>query len=124
MPIKSTFLSLLFILTACLPTPTPPDSGIRGQVTIGPTCPVVQINNPCPDKPYQAYLTVLTAADQRQVARVQTDMNGIYSIPLAPGDYILHPESPNVMPHAADIPFQVEAHQFKTVDVVYDSGIR
>jgi hypothetical protein len=84
----------------------------------------VQINNPCPDKPYQATLTVLTADFQREVLHFQTDADGNFHVTLAPGQYILHPESPSVMPRASDIPFAVVAHQFTRVDVVYDSGIR
>ena len=126
MRLKPLFLFAFLIVAACSPlgTPVPTDSGITGRVTIGPSCPVVQINNPCPDKAYQATLTVLAADGQHKVIQFQTDINGNFQVALAPGQYILHPESPNVMPHAADIPFVVTAHQFTRVDVVYDSGIR
>lgn len=124
---KRTFLLLLLLLAAaCSPFPllTPTDSGIEGHVTIGPMCPVMQIGNPCPDKPYQAPLTVLTTTSGHKVIQFQTDGNGYFRVALAPGEYILRPQSPNVMPRAADIPFTVDAHQFTRVDVVYDSGIR
>jgi hypothetical protein len=115
---------LLVLSSACSPlTTAEPDSGIEGTVTIGPTCPVVQVGNPCLDKPYQATLTVLTSAGVK-LLQFQTGADGHYRITLAPGDYILHPESPQMMPHAPDIPFAVVAHQFTRVDVVYDSGIR
>jgi hypothetical protein len=115
---------LCFALAACMPTPTPADSGIRGLVTLGPTCPVVQLSDPCPDKPYQATLDVLSADGQRRVLEFQTDASGVFQVRLAPGAYILHPGSPQVMPHARDVPFTVQAHQFTQVDVSYDSGIR
>lgn len=125
---KYIFLLVFLLVSGCstylIPTSTSVDSGIDGQVTIGPTCPVVQINNPCPDKPYQATLTVLTTTSHNKVIQFETDANGNFRVALAPGEYILHPESPNVMPHAADIPFVVYEHQFKRVDVMYDSGIR
>ena len=126
MRLKSLFLFAILILGACSPlvTPIPTDSGIAGRVTIGPTCPVQQINNTCPDKAYQATLTVLASDGRDKVIQFQTDVNGYFQVALAPGQYILHPESPDVMPHAADIPFVVNAHQFTRVDVVYDSGIR
>ncbi len=128
MRIKSLFLLAFLLIVACSPQTQDPfeplDSGIYGQVTIGPMCPVVQENNPCPDKPYQATLTVLTTTDHGKVVQFQTDANGNFRVVLVPGQYILHPESPNVMPHASDIPFTVEAHQFTQVNVVYDSGIR
>jgi len=86
-------------------------------------CPVVQIGQECPDQPYQAVLTVLSP-DGREIVQVQTDEQGRYKIPLPPGDYILHPESPNVMPFASEQSFTVEAGKFTRMDVNYDSGIR
>ena len=126
MRVKYIFLVIFLLVSGCSPllAPTPADSGIEGHVTIGPICPVVQINNPCPDKPYQATFTVLTTTSRRKVIQFETDANGYFRIVLAPGEYILHPESPNVMPRAADISFVVDDHQFKRVDIVYDSGIR
>jgi hypothetical protein len=123
---KSFFSIVLIFLTACsaLLAPTPTDSGIVGHVTIGPICPVMQIGIPCPDKPYQATLTILTAAGRSNVIQFKTDSNGAFQTALSPGEYILHPESPGVMPHAAEIYFVVYAHQFTRVDVAYDSGIR
>jgi hypothetical protein len=123
---RSFFSIVLIFLTACsaLLVPTPTDSGIVGQVTIGPMCPVMQIGVPCPDKPYQAILTILTAASRSKVIQFKTDSNSGFQTALSPGEYILHPESPGVMPHAAEISFVVYAHQFTRVDVTYDSGIR
>lgn len=114
---------LLLFFTACVPTPIPADTGIEGSVTIGPMCPVVRVNNPCPDKPYQATITVLTK-DQRKIMQFQTDAKGYFHVVLAPGEYILHPESPNVMPHSNDIQVSVVRGQYTRVDVSYDSGIR
>lgn len=126
MTIRSFFSIILLFVAACTPllAPIQTDSGIVGQVTLGPTCPVVQIGNPCPDKPYQATLTVLTSLSRSRVVQFQTDSNGIFRTALAPGEYILHPESPGVMPHAAEVPFVVYEHQFTRLDVTYDSGIR
>ncbi len=96
---------------------------MEGHVTIGPTCPVENISDPCPDKPYQATLTVLNPQGKK-VIQFKTDANGFYRADLEPGSYIMHPESPNVMPHAAEQPFTVQADQFTTLDISYDSGIR
>ncbi len=124
MRLKLLFPLMVLSLIACIPTPAPTDSGIEGNVTIGPMCPVVQVGNPCPDKPYQAKITILTTNGQHKVTQFETDANGYFRVALSPGSYILHPESPNVMPHARDIQFAVNAHRFTHVDVVYDSGIR
>ena len=123
MRIISIFFLAALLVTGCLPTPVPSNSGIEGQVTIGPMCPVMQPNNQCPDQPYQATLTIQTT-NGKKVAQFEADKNGRFRINLSPGDYVLHPESPNVMPYAADIPFTVIPGQFSRVDVAYESGIR
>ena len=111
------------LLTACLQTSQPADSGIEGTVTIGPMCPVMRQDVPCPDRPYQARLTVLTTGGNK-VLQFQTDEQGLFRVGLAPGEYVLHPESPNSLPFAADIPFAVNEHAFTQLRIVYDSGIR
>lgn len=117
------FLFMIF-LAGCGPSSTAAlTSGVEGQVTIGPTCPVEQLNDPCPDKPFQATLAVLDTHGKK-VMQFQTDASGYYHMALTPGNYLMHPESPGVMPHASEQPFIVQADQFTTLDIVYDSGIR
>ena len=115
---------LILVLATCsIYSPTPRGSGIEGQVLIGPMCPVVQQGQECPDQPYQATLTVINR-DGIQVAQFQTDAQGGFSVPLVPGEYFLHPESPNGIPFASDQSFVVETGRFTQVTVHYDSGIR
>jgi len=120
-------LALVFAmaLAACMPfaAPTPTDSGIEGQVLIGPMCPVVREDEPCPDQPYQATLTIYNLAG-RKVLQFTTDESGQFKIPLAPGQYVLHPESSNTLPYAEEQSFEVLAGQFTRIMVYYDSGIR
>lgn len=117
------FLVLVLLLTACSQTSQPLDSGIEGSVTIGPMCPVMQLNEPCPDQSYQAVLAVLTP-NGKKVTQFQTDENGHFRMGLAPGDYVLHPVSPNMLPYASDVPFRVEEGMFIKLEISYDSGIR
>lgn len=115
---------LLMLLTACSSlSPTPFDSGIQGQVTIGPVCPAVQPGMDCADKPYQASFTVLTSKG-KEFTRFESDADGVFKIALPPGDYILRPESPDFLPHADEQPFTVLEGQFIRLTVIYDSGIR
>jgi len=114
---------LILLLATCSIEPTPTDSGVEGQVLIGPLCPVVQEGQECPDQPYQAVLTVNNLKGEK-IAQIQTDAAGRFKIPLEPGEYILHPESPNVMPFASEQTFTVEAGKFTQIAVNYDSGIR
>ena len=114
---------MILILSTCSIDATPADSGIEGQVVIGPMCPVVQEGQECPDQPYQATLTVNNLQGGR-IVQVQTNEQGRFKIPLMPGEYILHPESPNGIPYAAEQTIIVEADKFTQVIVNYDSGIR
>ena len=114
---------LIISLATCSAPATPTDSGVEGQVLIGPTCPVVVEGQDCADKPYQATLTV-NSPNGRKIVQIQTDEEGRFKIPLAPGEYILHPESPNVMPFAGEQTFIVETGKFTQIVVNYDSGIR
>jgi hypothetical protein len=123
MKIQPIFLLFVLFFTACQQAPQPSDSGIEGTVTIGPMCPVKQENVPCPDQPYQATLTILTT-NGKKITKFQTDEQGGFRINLAPGDYVLHPESPNGLPFATDKPFTVEKNEFTQLEISYDSGIR
>ncbi|MBI5351596.1 MAG: carboxypeptidase regulatory-like domain-containing protein [Chloroflexi bacterium] len=123
MRIRSISLLFVLFLAACRQTPQSLDSGIEGVVTVGPMCPVMRVDTPCPDQFYQAKLTVLTTGGKK-IMQFQTDENGRFRIALAAGDYVLHPESPNGLPSAADKPFNVEEHKFTQLEISYDSGIR
>ena len=114
---------LILLLATCSAEPASTTSGVEGQVFIGPVCPVVQDGQECPDKPYQATL-VVNNSNGREIVKVQTDEQGRFKIPLEPGEYILHPESPNVMPFAGDLTFNVASGKFTQITVTYDSGIR
>ena len=114
---------LILLLATCSAEPASTTSGVEGQVFIGPVCPVVQVGQECPDQPYQATL-VVNNSNGREIVKVQTDAQGRFKIPLEPGEYVLHPETPNVMPFASEQPFTVEPGKFTQITVTYDSGIR
>ena len=124
MNIKFAFGVLILVLATCsIYSPTPRGSGIEGQVLIGTMCPVVQQGQDCPAQPYQATLTVRNF-NGLQIAQFQTDAQGHFSIPLVPGEYILHPESPDGVPFAGDQSFIVETGRYTRLTVHYDSGFR
>lgn len=105
--------------TTAIPAGT---SGIEGQVTIGPMCPVVMLNDPCPDQPYQATVDVLDASG-KQVAQFQSDAQGRFKVALAPGVYTIRPQRAGIA-RAPQQDVTVIAGQFTPVEIVYDSGIR
>jgi hypothetical protein len=114
---------ILVLATCSIYSPTPRGSGIEGQVLLGPMCPVAQPGQECPDQPYQATLTVKDL-NGLQIAQFQADEQGRFQVPLVPGEYILHPESPNGIPFAGDQSFIVETGRYTQIAIHYDSGIR
>ena len=87
--------SIVLLTTACnlQVTPTPVNSGITGKVTVGPMCPVMIEGQDCPDQPYQATITV-NNPEGKKIVQFQTDKQGNFKVSLMPGEYILHPETP------------------------------
>lgn len=125
---KIILLAPFVLLTAAcgaLSTPTPTDSGITGQALVGPVCPVMIEGQDCSDQPYQATITV-NNLDGREIARFQTDEQGNFNVPLAPGEYVLHPETPNKQPFpfGEKQRFTVLPGEYTRLIVLYDSGIR
>jgi hypothetical protein len=111
------------LLAACR-SPATLDSGVEGRVWVGPMCPVIQEGVDCPDAPLAAEL-VVEGENGRTVARGESDADGLYRIPLAPGDYRLVPQpGENRLPWAPTQDFRVTADEWVRLDVYYDSGIR
>ncbi len=113
----------LVAIAACTP-PAPIDGGIQGYVTAGPSCPVSRPDIPCPDLPYAATLSILASADRRLITSVASDASGFYRVLLPAGTYIVHPESPGILPRASEVRVEVQPHEFTRQDISYDTGIR
>ncbi len=100
-------------------------AGIQGLVTLGPLCPVARQDQPCSDRPYAA-LILITDTDGKEVARVMSGQDGRYSQILPPGTYRVVPQTPpdNILPFAADLTVLINAGEWPTLDISYDTGIR
>lgn len=113
---------------ASAPTATPEiadqtgETGIVGRVTIGPSCPVQRVDSPCPDRPYEARLTLWRNGDK--IAETRSDADGRFRIIVAPGDYLLVGESAGTLPRGTQQAVTVEDGRLTQVQVQYDSGIR
>jgi hypothetical protein len=103
----------------------PQDSGIAGLVLIGPQCPVVQEDVPCPDEPFEAELRV-RGVDGDAVAATRSGPDGRFRIELAPGRYAVEPVTPNpgAPPQAATVEVEVTPHVFVELTITFDSGLR
>lgn len=99
-------LTTLF-LAAASPTSSaaPPHTGIRGQaflyISYGApveVAPGIWVGVPSVQFPIAASFRILSAHNGREIGRVVTDVNGLYSVRLPPGKYILAPEPMRVNP--------------------------
>jgi len=108
-------------------SPNTTESGIEGQVSIGPMCPVVQPDRPCPDKPFVASIEIQNQDDQGDLLTIRSREDGHFRVKLAPGKYTLTPKAPNpgAPPHAPPPEsVTVESGNYAHVKIKYDSGIR
>lgn len=133
-PLSRMAAGLMIVLLAITPgcgtfssTPAPvPDSGIEGQVLVGPQCPVERPGDPnCQDKPYQAAVIVKSADGSREIARFTSGSDGRFRVALEPGTYLLDPQS-QTSPFPRGVPqtVTVEAGKYSQVTISYDTGIR
>ncbi|HEX9312776.1 MAG TPA: hypothetical protein VGA30_08145 [Actinomycetota bacterium] len=100
-------------------------SGVRGRVTLGPTCPVERVGSPCPDHPVQAVVIALRRIGDA-VGNVRTDARGEFFLPLAPGTYLIYArelsgDNPRISKFQR---VTVTDGSAATVALVIDSGIR
>ncbi len=123
---RSAVAILLISLVACARGASGDgESGIQGEVTVGPTCPVQMQNSPCPDAPFAA--TVIVSKDGTRVATAETGADGKFHISLEPGVYDVTAE-PLEEGGIASLkplpPVTVAEGAYTAVTIPFDSGIR
>ena len=102
----------------------PPASGIAGIVTAGPRCPVVVEGSPCPDAPWRGTVRV-TTLEGTLVGEVDTDDEGRFRLPLAPGDYeVAVAAEASRPPTASSEAVTVVDGRWINVELTVDTGIR
>jgi len=100
----------------------PYTSGVQGVVLLGPQCPVVREDEPCPDKPYQTTVDIFRAGTL--FASFATDKNGTFEASLPPGNYVLRPRGGDVFPTCSDLAVTVGPNNVEQVTLSCDTGIR
>ena len=106
--------------------PADKNSGIRGIVLLGPTCPVMQ-NPPqegCADKPYATDIVAYYGKSLRVAGRTRSDADGRFTLPLPPDGYTIQAAGQNPRPACADEWVQVLADGFVEIQISCDTGIR
>jgi hypothetical protein len=101
----------------------PTDSGIRGTVRIGPVTPVQRQGEPA-DAPFATGVVVRDVSGN-VIARTRSAADGSFTVRLVPGSYTVEGDGGTTPPTPpAPQSVTVRAHEFVTVTLVYDSGIR
>lgn len=114
----------VFVLSFCSQA-IPEGQGVSGNVLLGPNCPVVQQDEPCPDTPYQTELVVTSADGMREIKRFSSDANGEFEVNLAVGTYAIRSPNSGGLPYCStNEPFTVTAGTMTEVTVFCDTGIR
>ena len=104
----------------------PHDSGIRGTVSLGPTCPVERDppDPQCADKPYATKLSITRSGSSSAFATAQSASDGTFSIPVPPGSYTVSAQSGTMLPRCAPVSVSVTSTQYAVADISCDTGIR
>ena len=111
------------IASGASPSPSSPESGLRGRVLLGPTCAVERAGqSPCVT-PYAAVL-VFTDPDGKEVARTTAGSDGTFRVALPPGDYVILPQPGNPFPQSQPLDVTVDPGTYTDVEINYDTGIR
>lgn len=102
------------------------DSGVRGVVLLGPTCPVLR-DPPepgCADKPYETAIAAYRAGSGSLVAAGTSDAAGAFEFALAPGSYTLIAAGGATLPRCSEASVTVVAGRYESVNIFCDTGIR
>lgn len=97
--------------------------GIDGLALLGPTCPVVRVDDPCPDAPHSAWIRVLRP-DGALITRVRSGTDGRFRVGLQPGSYRVVGEGGSPFPRGGEEEATVEPRVWTPLTLHFDSGIR
>ena len=109
-------------------TGPPNNSGVRGTVLLGPTCPVMREppNPNCADKPYMTIVQVIAIGSPKSspFATVETDKEGRYKVMLPPGEYGLQAIGGVPFPSCGTKNITIKPDVMLETDLSCDTGIR
>ena len=114
-------LLAFLVACACSTTTSTTDSGIQGNVSYGPTCPVQRVGGPSCRRPYSAEIVIRQGG--RIVTNIRSGANGSFRVTLPPGTYTIA-SARTGLPTLAPFDVAVKPHSFTTITVLFDSGIR
>ena len=104
----------------------PYNSGVRGTVSLGPTCPV-QRDPPdpaCADKPYATAVLVYRTGSKSPFIIGNSNTEGTFQFSLPPGSYTLTTGSGTTLPRCNPMPVTVVPDIYTAISISCDTGIR
>ncbi len=102
----------------------PGSSLIMGEVTLSPTCPGPQRPGQICEQPFAGATVQVIDEWQMVVAEALTDREGLFSVEVDPGDYLVHVETEARLPVCTDVPVTALADGKVFVSVDCNTGIR
>ena len=98
---------------------------VWGFVHMGPTCPVVRVDDPaCLDKPYVGVVQAIRIDGSDLSVETSTDPDGGFSLKLPNGDYTLHVLTEGIFPICETQTVSISDTQPIRADISCDTGIR
>ncbi len=95
---------------------------VSGTVAAGPTCPAERVGSPCPSRPLQTTVLIVSRFG-RVVASTRSDGQGRYVVRVAPGSYLVVVQTA-VWPRCPMTRIVVDASRPTRANVLCDTGIR
>lgn len=107
-------------------TPAPSGSGVRGTISLGPTCPVERIppDPQCSEKPYATSIVVYRTGSASPYIIGNSNTDGSFQLPLPAGSYTLQAGGTSMLPRCNEVTVTVPSRAFITQDISCDTGIR
>ncbi len=101
-------------------------SGIKGMVTLSPTCPVERMppDPKCAPKAYATSIDVMKNGSTKIVTTIKSDTNGVFNVDIASGSYVLQAHGGNILPRCAPVTVEVKTNQYTNIEISCDTGIR
>lgn len=129
--VVSSIFAILLVLNGCERN-LPGETGLlEGRVSIGPICPSATIPPAQECLPtaetYKAYpVTVWTSDGRWKIGQLAPDLDGMYSLELLPGQYLLVLEKSKSTIGGSNLPLKVTVveGQSSNINIDIDTGIR
>ena len=99
-------------------------SGINGAVFRGPMCPVMRVDEPCPDAPYATVVTLYRANTSFVFASIKSDAQGKFQFNIPSGDYVVNAVNEGISKTCGDVHVTVGPDTVENITISCDTGIR